>query len=79
VSPYVQPGYISHQYADHVSILKFIERNWNIGTVSYRSRDNFPNPITFFNPYVPINRPAINDLFDFFNFGQPWQQTHGTK
>ena len=22
-------GYISHQYADHVSILKFIERNWN--------------------------------------------------
>jgi phospholipase C len=70
VSPYVQPGYISHQYADHVSILKFIERNWQIGPVSYRSRDNFPNPITFpFNPYVPVNGPAISDLFDFFNFG----------
>ncbi len=68
VSPYTSPGYISHEYADHVSILKFIERNWQIGTVSYRSRDNFPNPKTFRNPYVPINGPAISDLFDLFNF-----------
>jgi phospholipase C len=72
VSPYTNPGYISHEYADHVSILKFIERNWKIGTVSYRSRDNFPNPITFpFNPYVPINGPAISDLFDLFEFSHP--------
>ncbi len=27
VSPYTKPGHISHDYADHVSILKFIERN----------------------------------------------------
>jgi phospholipase C len=40
--------------------------------VSYRSRDNFPNPITFpFNPYVPINGPAISDLFDLFEFSHP--------
>jgi phospholipase C len=70
VSAYNNPGYISHAYADHVSILKFIERNWQIGTVSYRSRDNFPNPVTFFNPYVPINGPAISDLFDLFDFNQ---------
>jgi phospholipase C len=70
VAPYLKsPGEISHVYADHVSILKFIERNWNLPPVSYRSRDNFPNPVAFpFNPYVPINTPAISDLFDFFNF-----------
>ena len=30
VSPYTRPGHISHDYSDHVSILKFIERNWNL-------------------------------------------------
>jgi phospholipase C len=81
VSAYNNPGYISHAYADHVSILKFIERNWQIGTVTYRSRDNFPNPIAFpFNPYVPINGPAISDLFDLFNFNQfPFQPKDGKK
>jgi phospholipase C len=71
VSPYTIPGHISHEYADHVSILKFIERNWQIGKVSNRSRDNFPNPVALpFNPYVPINGPAISDLFDLFDFNQ---------
>jgi len=69
VSPYTKPGHISHSYADHVSILKFIERNWELGTVSGRSRDNLPNPAsTANNPYVPTNRPAISDLFDLFQF-----------
>ena len=45
VSPYVKPGHISHDYSDHVSILKFIERNWSLPPVTHRSRDNFPNPI----------------------------------
>jgi phospholipase C len=67
VSPLVKPGYISHQYADHVSIIKFIERNWNLPPITSRSRDNFPNPIAdAANPYVPLNSPAISDLFDFF-------------
>ena len=69
VSPLAKSGYISHSYSDHVSILKFIERNWGLKPVTYRSRDNFPNPITGrFNPYVPINGPAIDDLFDLFTF-----------
>ncbi|MGA2099129.1 MAG: alkaline phosphatase family protein [Candidatus Acidiferrum sp.] len=70
VAPYLKsPGEISHEYADHVSILKFIERNWNLPPVTRRSRDNFPNPITRWdNPYVPVNSPAIGDLFDFFDF-----------
>jgi phospholipase C len=70
VSPYVAPGAISHDYADHVSILKFIERNWSIGPVTKRSRDNFPNPKAEpSNPYVPTNGPAISDLWDMFTFG----------
>jgi phospholipase C len=62
-------GYISHRYADHVSILKFIERNWGLPPVTHRSRDNFPNPVSLpDSPYVPVNSPALDDLFDFFRF-----------
>jgi phospholipase C len=68
VSPLVKPGYISHGYSDHVSIIKFIERNWDLPTITRRSRDNFPNPVTEGgNPYVPLNSPALSDLFDFFD------------
>jgi phospholipase C len=70
VSKFATGGRISHDYSDHVSILKFIERNWGIGPVTHRSRDNFPNPQTRReNPYVPLNSPAISDLFDLFDFG----------
>jgi phospholipase C len=69
VSPLAKPGYISHDYADHVSIIKFIERNWGLQPITSRSRDNFPNPVADArNPYVPQNGPAISDLFDFFDF-----------
>jgi phospholipase C len=69
VSPYTSAGHISHEYSDHVSILKFIERNWNLNPVTNRSRDNFPNPVSLgFNPYVPLNTPAISDLWDLFDF-----------
>jgi phospholipase C len=69
VSPWARGGRVVHSYADHVSLLKFIEKNWRLPTVSDRSRDNLPNPITTAsNPYVPTNRPAIDDLMDFFRF-----------
>lgn len=69
ISPWTKGGHINHTYTDHVSILKFIERNWDLDPLTSRSRDNFPNPVSFFgNPYVPLNSPAIGDLMDFFNF-----------
>jgi phospholipase C len=69
VSRFTKGGHISHTYTDHVSILKFIERNWNLKPLTNRSRDNFPNPIANDdNPYVPLNSPAIGDLFDMFQF-----------
>jgi phospholipase C len=73
VSRYTKPGHISHSYTDHVSILKFIERNWDLQPVTHRSRDNFPNPVAErANPYVPVNTPAIWDLFDLFDFHDTW-------
>jgi phospholipase C len=68
VSPYAKPSHIAHDYADHVSIDKFIERNWAIPTITGRSRDNFPNPVTNGNPYVPVNGPALDDLWSLFTF-----------
>jgi phospholipase C len=69
VSSYSTGGNVSHVYSDHVSILKFIEKNWNLKPISSRSRDNFPNPkVDADNPYVPKNSPAIGDLMDLFNF-----------
>jgi phospholipase C len=69
VSPYTAGGHMTHSYADHVSITKFIERNFGLGPLTARSRDNLPNPKTSkTNPYVPTNSPAIDDLFSAFNF-----------
>ena len=69
VSSLAKTGYVSHDYSDHVSILKFIERNWGLKPISTRSRDNFPDPVVATsNPYVPTNSPAIGDLFGLFNF-----------
>ncbi|MEJ0095420.1 MAG: alkaline phosphatase family protein [Methylocella sp.] len=69
LSAYSTGGMVNHTYTDHVSILKFIERNWKLQPLTDRSRDNLPNPTsTKNNPYVPTNPPAIGDLFDAFNF-----------
>jgi phospholipase C len=69
VSRFNRAGHISHQYTDHVSILKFIERNWGLAPLTGRSRDNLPNPVTGAGgPYVPTNSPAIGDLWDLFDF-----------
>ncbi len=75
VSPFTKGGHINHTYTDHVSILKFIERNWDLKPLTQRSRDNFPNPrVDEDNPYVPLNSPAIGDLFDFFHFNHDGDQ-----
>lgn len=69
VSPFTEGGHVSDVYSDHVSILKFIERNWNLKPLTSRSRDNLPNPVAHDdNPYVPLNSPALGDLFDLSNF-----------
>lgn len=69
VSKYSKGGHVSHEYGDHVSLMKFIEKNWGLPTITDRSRDRLPNPIQKANnPYVPTNSPAIGDLTDDFAF-----------
>ncbi len=69
VSPFSQGGHVNHRYSDHVSLIKFIERNWHLKPLTARSRDNYPNPKTASdNAYVPLNSPALDDLFGAFNF-----------
>ena len=77
VSPYSRGGRIVHSYGDHASVLKFIERNWELKPLTSRSRDNLPNPVaTPGNPYVPTNMPAIGDLFDMFDFDHHGESDH---
>lgn len=69
VSPFTRGGHVSHTYSDHASIVKFIERNWHLKPLTTRSRDNLKNPVVDpSNPYVPLNAPAVGDLFDMFHF-----------
>jgi phospholipase C len=69
VSPFSRGGKVLHSYNDHVSVVKFIERNWDLKPLTGRSRDNLPNPkMASANSYVPTNMPAIGDLFDMFDF-----------
>jgi phospholipase C len=72
LSPYSTGGKVYHGYSDHVSLLKFIERNWSLRPLTNRSRDNLPNPtVVKTNAYVPTNSPALADLFDAFDFSHP--------
>ena len=69
LSPWVKKGHVDHTYYDHASIAKFIEANWQLPPLSTRSRDNLPNPKHGgADPYVPLNRPAIGDLMNLFEF-----------
>jgi phospholipase C len=75
LSAYSTGGKVNHTYADHVSLLKFIERNWRLRPLTDRSRDNLPNPkMRGDQAYVPANMPALSDLFDMFDFDHQVKQ-----
>jgi len=78
VSHWSKGGKVVHSYNDHASVVKFIERNWNLQPLTGRSRDNLPNPImSTSSPYIPTNIPAIGDLFDMFDFSHDDQGQQG--
>ena len=58
VSKYSQGGHVSHEYSDHASITKFIERNWDLPKLSDHSRDNLPNPKTVGRQSLRSAEPA---------------------
>ena len=77
LSPYSTGGKVNHSYGDHVSVLKFIERNWGLQPLTDRSRDNLPNPrARAESAYVPANMPALDDLFDLFDFNHAVNQSY---
>jgi phospholipase C len=78
VSPFSRGGHVTHVYGEHSSGVKFVERNWYLGKLSERSRDNLPNPrADDDNAYVPVNMPAIGDLFDMFDFDRDHDHDRG--
>jgi phospholipase C len=78
VSHWSKGGKVVHSYNDHASVVKFIERNWKLGPLTDRSRDNLPNPVmSTTSPYIPTNIPAIGDLFDMFDFRHDDQGQQG--
>ncbi len=58
VSPYAKPGYVAEQVYDHTSILKLIERKWNLPPLTRRDAAaidpldavDFTNPPRFLTP-----------------------------
>ena len=77
VSPFSRGGHVSHVYNEHSSFVKFVEHNWYLGKLTARSRDNLPNPrMDDDNPYIPVNMPAIGDLFDLFDFDRGHDRDH---
>ena len=74
ISPYTTAGHVSHSYNDHVSVVKFIEANWGLPTLSATSLDNLPDPVmSNSRPYMPVNRPAVGDLMSLFDLRHPQQ------
>lgn len=68
VSPFVKPNYVSHQVSDHTSILKFIEKRFNLPNLTQRDK----------------NAVDLTDMFDFTTMAieqppsMPTQPTGGT-
>ena len=71
VSPYTTGGKVNHGYADHVSILKFIEKNWSLrrspAAAATTCRTRRPPRTTRTSR---SNSPALTDLWDAFDFNQ---------
>lgn len=66
MSPYVQPGYISHAKHDFGSILKFIEKKFSLPSLGYADTNALDDLSDFFPPnqsplsFQPIS-PPFND------------------
>ena len=51
ISPYAKENFIDHQITDQSSVLKFIEDNWNLGTIGDQSFDSIAG--------------SLKNMFDF--------------
>jgi phospholipase C len=65
ISPYARPGHIDHEVGEFSSILKFIQRNW--GLPSLTARDRMASDLSYNfdfsrRPLPPAVRPLRTDL-----------------
>ncbi|HEU0000646.1 MAG TPA: alkaline phosphatase family protein [Ktedonobacteraceae bacterium] len=68
VSPYAKVGYISHQFGEFSSFVKYVEQNWNLPNLGQRDANpNISNLTDFFNyNQTPLSPLILNQL----NFSQ---------
>jgi phospholipase C len=61
VSPYARPNHVSHVVRDHTAILRFIERKWNLGALTYRdaNADDLFDCLDFHHPPAFLNPPTL--------------------
>jgi len=61
ISPYARPNHISHRVRDHTAILKFIERKWNLGALTYRdaNADDLFDCLEFRQPPAFLDPPTL--------------------
>ena len=61
VSPYARPNYVTHQTYDHTSILKLIERKWNLPPLTRRDAAALDplDALDFVNPPAFLTPPAL--------------------
>ena len=79
VSPYARQNYVSHEVQDHTSILRFIERKWNIGALTFRDANaadmtdyfDFSASPAFLKPPKLARPPAIGPGLDVCHAARP--------
>jgi len=61
VSPYARPGYVSHVVRDHTSVLKLIERKWNLPPLTARdaAADDLLDAVDFESPPAFATPPEL--------------------
>ncbi|HVN87688.1 MAG TPA: alkaline phosphatase family protein [Candidatus Binatia bacterium] len=61
VSPYARRNYVSSVVRDHTAVLKFIERKWNLGALTFRdaNADDLFDCLDFVNPPAFLDPPAL--------------------
>lgn len=61
VSPYAKPGYVSDVVRDHTSVLRFIERKWNLGALTLRdaAADDLSDCLDFDAPPRLLTPPTL--------------------
>jgi phospholipase C len=68
VSPYAKPGFVSHQVYDHTSILKLLERKWNLPPLTDRDGHAI-DPLEM----LDLDQPRLRNPPDLAAPAVPWK------